>query len=112
MLQIASKSLDKSFPGIEANKQIKNKELGGDIGADVAGISGNNKNPLNINKSKNFAKLKKLNLAKAQNLHFAKANSFKTDFFNCKARKTFIYFQKTFTLALIFYFFEPKRYTA
>lgn len=48
---------------------------------------------LDLTKSKKLmlAKSKKSDLTKAKKSDFAKANSFKTDFFTFKAKKTFIY---------------------
>lgn len=38
------------------------------------------------------------------------ANSFETEFLTPRAKKTFIYLQKTFTKATIFYCFKPKHF--
>lgn len=59
-------------------------------------------------KKPNFAKSKKPNLTKAKKREFITIHSSKMSFLTPKAKKTFIYLQKTITQILILCYLDPK----
>lgn len=67
-------------------------------------------------KRQNISMFKKTNLAKSKKSDlinikfFAMGNSFKIDFLTLETKKYFIYLQKNFIQAIIFGFFDTKRY--
>ena len=62
-------------------------------------------------KKPKLIKYKKPKLTKSKKSDLAKANFLKTDFLASRAKKTFIYLQKTFTKALILRYFDLKCHT-
>lgn len=61
-------------------------------------------------KKLNLAKSKNSELTKAKNLDFVIVQSFRIDFLFLKAKKTFIYLQKTFIKGLIFKHFNLEHH--
>lgn len=79
---------------LESNNKVGSKKIG------VGNIC--------VKKSKNLIKSKILSTSKKSD--FVEVHFFKTDFSTFKVKKTFAYLQKSFTKALILYYFNQKRY--
>ncbi len=104
MLWTTNKSTGDKNQSIQAENQDAPSAVGGAGGGRVGGSFENLSTAAKLAKFKKSIKSKRLDLPKA---NFARINS-GIDFLTTKAKKAFIYLQKTFTEALILRHFDPE----